>query len=260
VAAGECWIEGHHGESIAAKTVSIGANASGNPRRDRIVLRLDSAADTISVEAVTGTPAASPVAPALTQTTAVWEESLATVLVASGSSSITAGNITDTRRFVLPDGRISCASTNRPPSPVVGQVIHESDTGAAVQWAGTAWLPVGFGAWTNITTLGAGITAQFSRTPRYRLEPGGLVRLRGAIGFDNTATRFTFGQNIATLPAGARPSVSMAVAVAGGSDVGLTAVARLTVTTTGNVLFESPATGPTVTNWVSLDNIVLAAS
>lgn len=107
VGTGECWIKGNWGESTAQKTISIAANSSGNPRIDFVVLRNDFLNNRIEIDVITGTPAASPVAPALTQNTSKWEIGLALVAVANGAVTITAGNVTDFRTFI--DG--SCRYT-----------------------------------------------------------------------------------------------------------------------------------------------------
>jgi hypothetical protein len=94
-----------------AYTLNIGANSSGNARIDAIVLYCDLSA---SVDAnadnvakfydVQGTPAGSPSAPTNAQIlTAIGASNpyiiLATVYVANGFTSISAGNITDQRVF-----------------------------------------------------------------------------------------------------------------------------------------------------------------
>lgn len=107
VKAGECWIQGNWGQLASQKTLSIAANSSGNPRIDRVILRNDFSNNRIEVDVLTGTPAGTPVAPAVTQNTTKWEISLALVAVANGAATITAGNVTDYRTFI--DG--SCRYT-----------------------------------------------------------------------------------------------------------------------------------------------------
>lgn len=93
VASGECWIRGHWGTMTAQTVLPIAANVSGNPRKDRVILRADFLNDRIELDVLTGTPAASPVAPALTQNLSMWETSLAFVTVASGAVTIAAGSV-----------------------------------------------------------------------------------------------------------------------------------------------------------------------
>jgi hypothetical protein len=66
-------------------------------RIDRIVLRLDMTARSLIITKKTGTPAAEPVPPALTRTSAIHELSLAKIAVAAGATAITSEDITDER-------------------------------------------------------------------------------------------------------------------------------------------------------------------
>lgn len=100
VATGQTWIRGEFGELTVATNLGISANATGNPRIDRVVLRADFVNNNIVVDVLTGTPAVSPVAPALTQNTSMWEISLAAIAVAAGAVSIVTANITDERTIV----------------------------------------------------------------------------------------------------------------------------------------------------------------
>jgi hypothetical protein len=90
-------------------SVTIGANASGNPRIDAVVIKVDTvtapnstASNITTLVAVQGTPAASPSAPndsaiqtAVGAGNAFYR--LANIAVANGATSITTANITDTR-------------------------------------------------------------------------------------------------------------------------------------------------------------------
>lgn len=95
--------------STATVNVLIGANSSGNPRIDAIVLYNDLAAspnsdasNVATIVAVAGTPGASPSAPSDSDiATSIGSSNpfirLANVAVANGASSIVNANITDTR-------------------------------------------------------------------------------------------------------------------------------------------------------------------
>lgn len=101
VKTGRASVRGHWYENTAEETVAIAANASGNPRIDRVVLRLDPSANSIVLAVVQGTPAGSPSAPSLTQTdVGTYELTLAKVAVANGASTIAAGDVTDERTYV----------------------------------------------------------------------------------------------------------------------------------------------------------------
>jgi hypothetical protein len=85
--------------STGVKTLPISAANSSNPRIDRIVARLDKSASgqAITLAVLSGTPAASPSAPALTRADNIYEISLAQVYVGAGVLNIAADKITDER-------------------------------------------------------------------------------------------------------------------------------------------------------------------
>lgn len=98
VFAGSALVQGTYYETDATVTLAIAANASGNPRIDTIILRKDFTLQTIRLAVLQGTPGATPVAPALTQSDGVmWESPLADIAVANGFSTIVAANITPRR-------------------------------------------------------------------------------------------------------------------------------------------------------------------
>lgn len=101
VKSGTAWIEGFYVKSDAETIVTLATADATNPRIDRIILRLDRSANTISLTKLTGTPAGSPSAPALTQNSTTWEISLAKVTVAATDTLIAAGDVTDERTYVL---------------------------------------------------------------------------------------------------------------------------------------------------------------
>lgn len=100
VASGSAWVQGYGFEVFsAAETLSLAASDPTNPRIDRVVVRLDrsSPVRSVALAVLTGTPAPSPAAPALTRDATTWELSLAAVTVPAGASTIVAGNIADER-------------------------------------------------------------------------------------------------------------------------------------------------------------------
>lgn len=99
-AAGQAWLVGFFFQTDVAVSATLNAADPSLPRIDRLVVHADLAAHTADIRKLTGTPAASPTPPALTQTGTVWEISLAKIAVAAGASSLTAGNITDERVMV----------------------------------------------------------------------------------------------------------------------------------------------------------------
>lgn len=94
---GKGWIDGFYIINDADLPLTLDtANVSLN-RIDRIVFRLDKTNRNMSIVIKKGTPASTPVAPAVTRTTDIIEYSLATILVAKQATAITQANITDTR-------------------------------------------------------------------------------------------------------------------------------------------------------------------
>lgn len=105
---GSALVDGTEYQNSAALTLSITANASGNPRIDTIVLRKVFATQTIRAFVLAGTPAASPVPPSLTQSTGVtWEIPIADIAVANGAVSITNANITPRALFTDAADRVA---------------------------------------------------------------------------------------------------------------------------------------------------------
>lgn len=117
VSPGHCLIQGRHGYNEAASTLTISTANASLPRIDLVVLRLDLGVNALNIipAIVTGTAAVTPVAPALTRNSTVYELSLAEVHIAAGLSAITQAVIIDTR---LDSDRCG----------VVASIIGETDT------------------------------------------------------------------------------------------------------------------------------------
>ena len=107
--AGFCAIQDASGNGIykfglmQLGTVTIAANASGNPRIDLVVAQVHDIGTSSSfadINIITGTPASSPVAP----TVPASATALATIAVANGATA--PGTITDMRTFVVNPGGI----------------------------------------------------------------------------------------------------------------------------------------------------------
>lgn len=160
---GRAWVAGHFYENDAQLTLAISSNASGNPRIDRVVIRADFTANTIAATVITGTPAASPVAPAITQSTSVWDIPLAQVAAANGAVTIAAGNVTDERPLVGPNmaAMRSPSTTARDlmvTSPQAGMMDYQSAARKLELHTGSAWSDLlnpahgAFIAWTPVLT------------------------------------------------------------------------------------------------------------
>lgn len=149
--------QGHYfAENRGTTNVTITAADGTNSRYDLIVVRIQDSGhdggstDTVSIEVVTGTAAATPLFPTVPASSFV----LATVLVPNGASTITNSDITDIRDgndsdgtttlenegFAAPIGaRVVCTSATRPSTPIVGMAVYETDTGESRRWDGSTW-------------------------------------------------------------------------------------------------------------------------
>ncbi|WJN62723.1 minor tail protein [Streptomyces phage phiScoe15] len=137
VAIGQAIVRGHFYNNDAVATVTLSA-ADTAARTDRVVLRLDPAANSIVLAVVKGTAGGG--VPSLTQTdTGTYEMVLANVAVGASVTSISAANITDQRRWV--GSRIGSWTTAlRPSSPRVGRLGFNTDTNTWEFWNGSAWM------------------------------------------------------------------------------------------------------------------------
>jgi len=98
---GQAMVRGHYYSNTAEESLAIAASDPTNNRIDNVVLELDPSANTIVLKVVTGTPAASPTAPTLTQTDAgIYQIKLAEVLVEATVTTIAADKVTDFRTFM----------------------------------------------------------------------------------------------------------------------------------------------------------------
>jgi len=96
-------VEGYFFEVYtAAETLTLDAGDVTYDRIDRIIVRRNVADSTRSaiLAVLKGTPAASPAAPALTQSGDIYEISLAQILVPQSASLILNSNVTDERDMV----------------------------------------------------------------------------------------------------------------------------------------------------------------
>ncbi|NMC54965.1 MAG: hypothetical protein GYA48_15165 [Chloroflexi bacterium] len=94
---GRAWIQGHFFESDSEEVLSISEADLLLDRIDRVVLRLDWTLNSIDFLILEGTPAASPTASDLTQTSSIWEIPLAKISVIGGANTINSVDIIDER-------------------------------------------------------------------------------------------------------------------------------------------------------------------
>jgi hypothetical protein len=144
VEAGQAMVRGHYYVSTAVESLALATADPTNPRLDIVVLRLDPVANSIVLAVKSGTPAGSPVAPALVQTDAgIYEMALATVLVPA-----TAGvpsTITDLREFM--GTRISMWTDDTRPTTAVPHVGYNvtQETFEGYDVIAEEWGPIGGG-------------------------------------------------------------------------------------------------------------------
>lgn len=151
VAAGFAFVPGTEGSKQSAyavlndavKNVTIAAADPSQPRIDVIALKVQDsfysgATNTWSIVAVTGTPAGSPVAPALPAN----GFKLAQVAVGAGVTSITNANITDFRTYIAAvGGLISVANQTERDALVAhdGLAVWRRDTDVIEVWNGASF-------------------------------------------------------------------------------------------------------------------------
>ncbi len=102
VSAGVGWVhparfEGYSVIMREAETLTLALADGQRTRIDRIVLRYDTAARKSSLLVVQGTPDTQPTAPGISRTALLYDLCLAQITRPAGSTTIVAGNITDTR-------------------------------------------------------------------------------------------------------------------------------------------------------------------
>lgn len=102
VSAGVGWIhparfEGYSVILREAETLTLALADGQRPRIDRIVLRYDATARKSSLLVLQGTPDTQPTAPDISRTALLYDLCLAQITRPAGSTTIVAGNITDTR-------------------------------------------------------------------------------------------------------------------------------------------------------------------
>ncbi|WKU46735.1 tail fiber domain-containing protein [Streptomyces sp. VNUA116] len=147
-APGFALLRGHAVQSTAVETIAIGA-ADTSARTDRIVLRLDPAANAITLAVVKGVPGGG--VPALTQTdTGLYEIPLALVSVGASVTTITAASVEDARPFL--GMHVGAWSTpTRPTSPRLGTLGFNRTTQTWEFWTGSAWAALApTVTWSNV--------------------------------------------------------------------------------------------------------------
>jgi len=145
VAAGEAWLDGFFYRLSDQENVALDAADLDDPRVDLVVVRSDLSEGNARLAVKSGTPGASPVAPALEQDhdgSGIFEVALASVLVEASAVQILLGNVTDQRAFTTQARDLSGTTAER--NALAGQVFEgtfffDTDELQTFRWDGSAW-------------------------------------------------------------------------------------------------------------------------
>jgi hypothetical protein len=139
VGTGTAMIRGRFCENDAALTLPVTTAHATYPRFDRVVVRLNaSPGRTIDIVVKPGTPAPSPVPPALTRTAETWELSLAKVWVEVGATSILSTQIADERGNASLCGVACPAYVPSSVLEIVGGLTMHGSPLVGLPWPGTS--------------------------------------------------------------------------------------------------------------------------
>jgi hypothetical protein len=128
---GHAWTSGSAGDTLA-----ISANASGQTRIDRVVLRLDRSTWDVRAVIREGTAGAgAPTISTATGDTGVYEILLANVTILNGASTVT---VTRGERYVGARLRPTVSTDQINPNPRLGDLLYEVDTGRIRLYDGSA--------------------------------------------------------------------------------------------------------------------------
>ena len=187
VQTGRCYVQGYYGWVTSNEALTVPTAHTSLPRIDRVVARLSvSMNQSVTFAVLTGTPAASPSAPALTRTSETYEISLARIAVGAGVTSIGTGDITDERGDATVCGVAGVKHSWQYLSNVAIDVSGMSvDAGVIdrdpVYFNGTKWVVATNGAvgcydGANDAVITAGYLDGFTG-----LTPGAIVNNRGVV-------------------------------------------------------------------------------
>lgn len=128
IGAGIAWVNNadFKGKSICNKSaveLTIPLGDSYNPRIDRVVLEYSAANNESTLKIIQGTAAATPTAPAIIQTSTVYQLGLYTIYVARAATAVSAANVTDTRLDSTVCGLMQDSVTSIPTAELYAQFM-----------------------------------------------------------------------------------------------------------------------------------------
>jgi hypothetical protein len=149
-------LRGHPYRNSASANVTVTANATGSTRIDRVVIRHYPKGTANEGHAEFAILVGTTSAPAVTQSAAVWEVSLAQVSVANGATSISQGNVTDERPYTGPVAAGSVISALLAlKAPLASPTFTGTVNAQAISAAGISATSLGT---TGAVTAGNGLT------------------------------------------------------------------------------------------------------
>lgn len=254
-------VDGYGFRGDAPTPVPIPPNSSSLPRLYRVVARLDVAAHQVLPHVIEGTAATNPQPPTLTRTDVIYDQPLWLCRRNGGNGAIS--QVTDERVYLNPAGAVACTSTTRPPNPLPGTTIYESDTGRLCYYHGGQWVTAADGEypkpWQPIPLLSRYTSYSGSGyAPQWRWETPTKVALRGTVARTDGEPMVS-GDYIGILPHATHPGafhrhIGGAHLRAGGWSVRWE-IRSSNVTNRGQISFWHGygANGPT---WAALDGFV----
>jgi hypothetical protein len=182
--------------ALTSVTGTTNSHASFS-RRDRLVLRRSLSTHAVGLAVIAGTPAATPVAPALTRDATTFDLPLFSFLVPPNNGTTTSG-VVDERLWIdpfLPSGQLDTATSagrDAIPSPAEGLRVRTVDTGIVWSYDGTSWWPsadspakVAGKMWRTTSFTGATLSAVGAALD---LD---TARVSGGVTFDAAANTLT---------------------------------------------------------------------
>jgi hypothetical protein len=153
VPAGVALARGFFFTSDAEAVLPVAASES-QPRIDLVVVRVATATKTGALTVIKGTASTSPVAPAPTQTSTVWDVPLAEVAVGASVATIGAGDVTDVRPFI--QRRVTIGRYQGDPVKIGDLRLVDTSW---QWWNGSTWAPLfpATIAWGSVTGKPAGL-------------------------------------------------------------------------------------------------------